>query len=476
MLRKKISVISIISILLGFYAFSPLICQHSLAKAEPAGKVDTVYYVPVSGEIGLRLAPLIKRVTEEADQEKVKALILEINTFGGRLDAAVEIRDALVNTKTLTIAFINERAISAGALISLACQKIVMAPAATIGAATPVAINPFNDEVKPAREKIISYFRKEMKATAERHERPTSIAEAMVDPDIAIEGLIEKGKVLTLTTSEALQHKLADMEISGGIEEIMSAFHLNPSRIITKETNLTEKFLGVISGSLISSLLLVIGMLGLFLEFRTPTWGVAGTIGLLCIILFLWGHWALNLVGLEELLLIVIGTVLLLLEVFVIPGFGIVGILGIICLTTGLVLSLVGKHPTFAEIWKAISHVSIVFICVIILSILFLKYLSKTKSIQRFVLHTKARQPAYIDPFIETEAKRYTSSSKKDHYLGREGVAYTNLRPAGKGIFGKERLNVVTEGDFLEKGAPIRIIGVQGSNIIVQKIKGSNPV
>ena len=139
--------------------------------------------------------------------------ILEINTLGGRLDSAIQIRDSLLNSKVQTIAYINKRAISAGALISLACQYIVMVPGSTIGAATPVAMNPLNpldSQMKPVSEKIVSYFRNEMKATAEKNGRPGNIAEAMVDADVTIEGIIEKGKLLTLTSKEAITNKVAD--------------------------------------------------------------------------------------------------------------------------------------------------------------------------------------------------------------------------------------------------------------------------
>ena len=127
------------------------------AKNSNEEKNNLVYWVNIDGEIDLGLAPFLKRVVQEADEQSIEALILQINTFGGRVDAAVQIRDALINSSTLTIAYINERAISAGALISLSCRKIVMAPAATIGAATPVTISPLDQQMKPASEKVVSY-------------------------------------------------------------------------------------------------------------------------------------------------------------------------------------------------------------------------------------------------------------------------------------------------------------------------------
>lgn len=336
-----------------------------------------------------------------------------------------------------------------------------------MGAATPVTIDPIDRKMNPADEKVISYFRKEMKATAERNGRPPHIAEAMVDADVVVEGLSEKGKILTLTTTEAVKNKVADLEVSGGVSDVLSAFGLPVSEPVNKNPNWSERFLWLISGSFVSSLLLAIGILGLFLEFKTPTWGVAGTVGLLCLIMFFWGHWALRLVGWEEVVLLAIGTFLLVLETFVIPGFGITGILGFIIVGLAFTLSLVGKSPSASELFGAISHVSIVFICVLIFFFISIKPLAKTRAVQRFVLQKNATPDQKLEIIDQV-----TDKNNMDMYLNRQGIAFTNLRPAGKGIFKDERLNVVSEGDFIEKGAPIRIIRVQKSNLIVQEIKG----
>ncbi|MGA1840982.1 MAG: NfeD family protein [bacterium] len=475
-MKRPLIIFFIISGFLSLILLFSVEPQNCLANTENGDAKNQIYLIKVDGEIDLGLAPFIKRVVEDADKEGKEALILEINTFGGRLDAAVQIRDALLNADTLTIAYINERAISAGALISLACRKIVMAPGSTIGAATPVTIGLFDQEAKPASEKVISYFRKEMKATAEKNGRPTLLAEAMVDPDVVIEGLSEKGKLLTLTTSEAIQNKLADFEVSGGLQEILSSLNLQQSTILTQKPNWAERFLRTISGSLLSSLLLAIGLVALFLEFKTPTWGVAGTIGIICLILFFWGHWVLQLVGWEEIVLLAIGLFLLILEAFI-PGFGLPGILGIITLGIAFTLSLVGKNPTSSELWRAVAHMSMVFFFVLVFLIISIKSLAKTRVAQRFVLHarTEPALPASKEeqmaegPSLGEKGKK--PETNQDHYLGREGVAFTNLRPAGKGVFGNERLNVVTDGDFIEIGAPVRIIRVEGSKIIVHKIK-----
>ncbi len=187
------------------------------------------YLIVARSDVGSRLAKRVRRELEKATAAAAEVVIVEIDTFGGRLDAAVEIRDALLNTDLRTIAFVNKRAISAGALITLAAHDIVMTPGATIGAATPVRFT--SEGPKPVGEKTISYFRKEMKATAESQNHPTALAEAMVDPDVVIPGVIEKGKLLTLTTQEALALKLAAAQ-SDDLEQLLQTYGLE---LITKD-------------------------------------------------------------------------------------------------------------------------------------------------------------------------------------------------------------------------------------------------
>ena len=186
-----------------------LLTTMGLSGPSFAQRPPVVYVAPIEGIIDLGLAPFVQRVLNEATDAGAAAVIFEINTFGGRVDAAVLIRDALLNAKVKTVAFVNKRAISAGALISLAAEKIVMAEGGTIGAATPVQVGQPGAPAQPVEEKTVSYVRKEFRSTAEARKRPPLIAEAMVDADVEIPGLIEKGKLLTLTTEEAVKHKVA---------------------------------------------------------------------------------------------------------------------------------------------------------------------------------------------------------------------------------------------------------------------------
>jgi membrane-bound ClpP family serine protease len=218
-------------------AFSLLIIAIFGAMAALATQKKLVHLVPLQETIGSGTAAYIEDSLREAEEAGADAVILEINTFGGRLDSSVRVRDAMLNSPVRLIAFINKRAISAGALISLAADTVVMVPGATMGAATPVT---FLGE--KASEKVISYWRAEMRATAEKNRRPVRIAEAMVDEDVVISGLAQKGKLLTLTTAEALKHKVADFQAED-INGVLQQTGLAEARV-TKSTVEREGWLG----------------------------------------------------------------------------------------------------------------------------------------------------------------------------------------------------------------------------------------
>jgi membrane-bound serine protease (ClpP class) len=230
-----------------------------------------VYYAILKGTVDKKMASDVKAIIDEAEKSNAEALILEIDTFGGRLDAAVEIKDRLIDTNLITIAFINKKAISAGALISLAAQHIVMAPGSTIGAATPVRLTYW--EEKPASEKVISYFRKEMKTTAEANHHPGDIAEAMVDPDVVIANVVEKGKLLTLTTTEALRLKVAEHEIKKQ-DDLLNVFNLQGTILEKRSIPWTEKIVKLVPDKNILSnptlLWFLVGLVLAFLEFAVP--------------------------------------------------------------------------------------------------------------------------------------------------------------------------------------------------------------
>jgi membrane-bound serine protease (ClpP class) len=423
-----------------------------------AQKTAVVYVAPIEGIIDLGIAPFVERVLNEATQEGAAAVILEINTFGGRVDGAVLIRDALLNARVRTVAFINKRAISAGALISLAAEKIVMADGGTIGAATPVQMGQPGAPAQPVEEKIVSYVRKEFRSTAEARKRPLLIAEAMVDADVEIPGLIKKGKLLTLTTEEALKHKVADFR-AGTIESVLEKLGLAGAQVRRVSPNWAENLVRFLTHPVVSSLLITVGMLGIILELRTPGLGLPGGLGVTSLALFFWGHWLVQLVGWEEILLVGSGLVLLALEVFVIPGFGLTGALGIFALFAGLSLSLIGAGATWSVVLKSAGQVMFSLFLALAASLALLRFLPHLPFGRRLILQTGL--PAN---------QGYASAPEGDvNWLGKSGTALSPLRPAGIAEIAGERVDVVSDGEFIESGVPIMTTRVDGNRIVVRR-------
>ena len=433
------------------------------AQTTVGGK-SLVYVVPVKGVIDLGLAPFIQRVLAGANQHQATAVILDINTLGGRVDAAVQIRDALLDSPVRTIAFVDKRAISAGALIALASENIVMAPGGTIGAATPVQSGRTGEKAETSSEKTVSYFRKEFRATAESRKRPPLIAEAMVDSDVVIPDVTEKGKLLTLTTDEALQLKVADFQ-AVSIEALLKELNIQDAELRTFSPNWAEEVVRFLTHPMVSSLLVSVAMLGIFLELRTPGFGILGVIGLSSLSLFMWGHWIVQLAGWEELLLAVLGLFLFALELFVIPGFGLVGILGFLALLGALVMSTLGEGSHSGFVLWAVVRMGFSLVIAIVLSVLFLKFLPKLPVGRKLVLST------------ELEATDgYASAPPSDYqWLGRMGHAHSPLRPSGIADFQGHRLDVVSDGEYIDAGEPIRVMHVDGNRIVVQRDSGPQP-
>lgn len=433
-----------------------LLCAGIASAQEPRRAV--VYVVPIEGIIDLGLAPYVQRVLDEATASGAAAVVLEINTFGGRVDAAVQIRDALLNSRIRTIAFVNKRAISAGALISLAAENIVMAGGGTIGAAMPVQAGQPGTAAQPVSEKTVSYVRKEFRATAESRKRPPLLAEAMVDADVEIRGVIEKGKLLTLTTDEALKHKLADKR-ADTIESALEQLDLGGAELRRTSPNWAENVVRFLTHPVVSSLLITIAMLGIIVEIRTPGFGFAGGIGLVSLALFLWGHWLVQLVGWEELLLAIAGVILLALEVFFIPGFGIAGVLGILALIAGLVLSMLGTGDTPQFILLTAARVVFALLVALVGSLMLLRFLPRLPFGRQLVLETG----------LDTESGYVSAPASDRSWLGRSGRAWSTLRPAGIAEIDGQRLDVVSDGEFIDAGESIEVVRVDGNRIVVKR-------
>jgi membrane-bound serine protease (ClpP class) len=436
-----------------------LLAGGTAVPAQPA--VPIVYVAPIEGIIDLGLAPFVERVLAEATEAKAAAVVLEINTFGGRVDAAVLIRDALLRARVPTVAFVNKRAISAGALISLAAEKIVMADGGTLGAATPVQMGAPGNGAKPVDEKSVSYMRKEFRATAESRRRPPLVAEAMVDPDVVIPEVVDKGKLLTVTTTEALKLGIADVR-ADSLEAVLEYLKLPGAEVRRPTVNWAEQLVRFFTHPVLSSVLMTIGILGIIVELRTPGFGVPGAIGIASLGLFFWGHWLVRLAGWEELLLVALGIVLLALEIFVIPGFGIAGTVGIASLLGGLALSLVGAGATSALVLWAVGRVALSLLIAIAVSLVFLRLLPRLPYGRSLVLETGLDARAGYASAPESDLK----------WVGKRGTSATPLRPAGIADFEGQRVDVVSQGEYIEADTPLEVLRVDGNRIVVRRAVG----
>ena len=440
----------------NFKILFALIFLGFIFPVESNGQNAIVYKAEIEGMIDLGLAPFVRRVIDEAESNKAKAVIFEINTFGGRVDAATQIKDAILNSKVLTIAFVNKRAISAGALISLSCEKIVMAPGSSIGATSVV-----DQSGKKMSEKAQSYMRAEMRATAEKRGRRKDLAEAMVDERVVVEGLVDSTQLLTLTSEEALKYGIADTVLES-LNEILSVYNLENAKIKSVKSNWAEDFVRFLNNPIISSLLIMIGLVGLFAEIKTPGWGLPGTAALIALALFFGSAYILELASIIEILMFITGVILLLVEIFVIPGFGIFGVIGVLLIISGLFLGLLSDFPMvdFDMISIAIIQLASAFVLGIAVIALLLKVLPKTSIWKNLIL----------DKNIDSQSG-YTSYENYENLVGKEGKALTVLRPSGTALIDGKRLDVVTSGDFLNKGTKIKVVEVEGSKIVVEKIK-----
>lgn len=427
----------------------------SFGHAQPSER--QVYIAEIEGIIDLGLAPYVKRVVEEAERQGAAAVILNINTFGGRVDAAVQIRDTLLSSKILTIAFVNKRAISAGALISLSAGKIAMSGGATIGAAAPVQSGQPGAEPSPASEKTVSYVRKEFRATAEARNRPLKLAEAMVDSDVEVSGVIEKGKLLTLTTEEAMTLKVADLRAET-LEDLLKALKLEGAQLIRLSINWGEQAVRFLTHPMVSSLLVTIAMVGILVELRTPGLGLPGIAGATSLGLFLWGHWIVQLVGWEELLVMAIGLSLLAAELLFIPGFGLAGIFGIAALLASLVMSMLGGGDTPAAILSAIGQVGIALFVSTVILLLLSRALPKFSFGRALVLQAE----------LSTREGFASAPESDSHWLGRTGMTVTPLHPAGLAEIDGHRVDVVSQGELIDAEKPILVIRVDGNRVVVR--------
>lgn len=454
-------------------------------------KENPVYVIPLKGVIDLGLSSFIRRSLDEAKKNDAKAIILEIDTFGGRVDAVVEIVKSLEEIKPLkTVAFINNEAWSAGVLIALACSEIIMSSGSSIGSAEPRTMG-LGQQEEATDEKTISALRTKFKAVAQENNHPQNLAVAMVDKDFEIkkiqineqikivneqeleelksqyqENQIKviktvnpKGKLLNLTAQEAQELGLAS-EILNSRQDVINYLGLKDTPITETNVSWSENLVRFFTHPMVSPLLLSLGLLGLFLELKAPGWGLPGTLGVLALVLFFWGHYLAGLANITEILIFIAGIALLVIEVFVLPGFGIAGAAGIGLVFLGLFLALV-KHPFNLPSFELQQAVTTLGLSVIILAVgLFLtfKFLPQSSFLKRVVL-------------AQTEEKKQGFEiSITENILGKKLKTASALRPAGKAELEGKTFDVVSEGGFIDKEKLVEVVKVEGNKIVVKEV------
>ncbi len=438
--------------------------------ADDDGRGGEVVVVPIEGTIDLGLVPFVQRAI--AEHPDARAILLDIDTHGGRVDAAVQIRDVLLETDVPVVAFINRRAISAGALIGLAADSIVFAPGATMGAATPVTIE--GGEMEPVGEKVVSYMRAEMRATAEATGRDGQLAEAMVDADVAIEGVVEAGKLLTLTTEQASALGLA-AAVAEDQDEVMQVLGLSKATPRRMVENWAETFARFVTDPTVAGLLMSLGVLGIMVELYSPGFGIPGTVGISALVLFFFGHATVALVGWEEVILVGLGGIALLVEVLVIPGFGVTGVVGIVLIVVGLALALVGAPLDVAwdlgdgpgGILHALYRVVVALAGTLLAMVAVVAFVPQRALPRWLVLQAKIgdHAPGAVAP----EDARTRPHGARVELVGQEGDAATDLRPSGKASIDGEIVDVVSLHEYIRAGARIVVIEVEGMRVVVQR-------
>ncbi len=417
---------------------------------------DRVYLIHVEGPIDNGLAHYIDRSIQAAESNNASAILLVVDTFGGLVDAADQIRQSILDTPIRTVAFIDKNAASAGALISLACDEIYMASGSSIGAATVVE----GTGGEKASEKMQSYMRGLMRATAEANGRDPRIAEAMVDESIAIEGIIEEGKLLTLSDQEALRFGISDSTFLN-TNELFTALEWEEFMIVDNMETWQESFLRFLANPVVSGILMLMMMSGLYFEFQTPGFGFGGAAAMVGAALFFAPLYIMGLAESWEIILFVAGILLLLAEVFIIPGFGVAGIAGAGLILFSLGASLIGntglQFPDTQEISQAIWVLVGSLSGGIFLLITLGRYIPKNSRLNFLVLKDTL---AFRNEAME-------EGEPLSVWNGKTGVALTPLRPSGIVKIDERRVDVTTEGDFIESGEPVKVVQVKGSQVIV---------
>jgi membrane-bound serine protease (ClpP class) len=408
--------------------------------------------------------PRMNRYTElsfdHADETEADIVIIEMDTYGGAVNDADDIRTRILEYSKPVWVFINKDAASAGALISIACDSIYMAKGSSIGAATVVT-----QDGSAAPDKYQSYMRSIMRSTAEAKGRDPRIAEAMVDEDLEVDSISVAGEVITFSTSEAIKYGFCEAEVSS-IEEILERNGVEDYTIDRFELTMAEKIIRFFLNPIISGLLILIIIGGIYFELQTPGVGFPIMAAIIAVILYFTPYYLNGLAANWEIILFIIGVLLILLEIFVIPGFGIAGFSGIVLTIGSLILVMLNNDVfDFSFVRDGEILTAAVTILAGLLGSMVLMFfggvrLTNTKLFKRIALET-----------VQQRSEGYTSNFKTESFIGKTGTAYTVLRPSGKVMIEGNLFDAYTRGDYIQKEDEVVVIGEEGTSLKVKKVE-----
>lgn len=400
---------------------------------------NEVVVIPIHGTIDTGMAHLVERAVAEAREDHAKAILLDVNTFGGLVDAATSIRDALYDSPVPVYAYVSERAWSAGALVTLSASKIVMAPGSSIGAAEPI----------PKTPKTVSALRAEFEATAQRGHRDRNIAGGMVDANLAVPPYKKPGAILSLTADDAVHAHFAD-GIALTQDAARSELGLGTARVAAPEYTFGERLARFATNPEVSGMLLSLGFLGFLIELQTLH-GIAGGIGAAALALFFGSHVYAGFSNTLVILLAVAGIILIMLELHVFPGHGISGIAGALALIAAVFLAFGGIPFVFVTA-QALA------IAIVLSALAFWlasRVFPESAWLRRIVLAAE-------------QGPDYVASADYRTLVGKTGIATSYLRPAGVASIDGRRIDVLTEGDFVSAGTAVTVTRVEGARVFVR--------
>ncbi len=422
-------------------------------------KTTLVYKFNIKEDIAPPVVRTTQRAFREARELNADIILIHMNTYGGMVDAADSIRTKILNCDIPVYVFIDNNAASAGALIAIACDSIYMAPVASIGAATVV-----DQSGKPVPDKYQSYMRSWMRSTAEANGRDQDIAQAMVDPDIYIAGVVDTGKVLTLTTSEAIQFGFCEGKVKN-IAELFEVAQIPHYEVIEHKKTAADKIIGFLISPLISGILIMIIIGGIYFELQSPGVGFPLVASVIAAMLYFAPLYVEGLADNWEIVIFVIGVVLILVEVFAIPGFGVAGVAGITMVVAGLTLSLIGNVGlNFSGVSvEASATAFFIVVIAIFMSLIGSFWISKKLFTTTIFGHLA------LDAEQLSEEGFTVSNVKYESMLGKKGIAYSVLRPAGKVRIEGDVYDATALIGYIDRGDEVEVVKYETGQLFVKR-------